>query len=136
MYVCFKYNGNHQELHRLPNSFTTRRASVLLDRQVHAFFVRAQEGGLRLVAVQFAYLDDILSRNNGACHGQGCRACQFCIKLVGVHIGSCAEPPEGKSEINCTQYRAEIGRASCRERVGQSVEIRVVDESLKKKKTT
>ncbi|MNU98443.1 hypothetical protein D3C71_885510 [compost metagenome] len=47
------------------------RCVDLIDRQLHAFLVGLQEGGLRLVAVDLANLDDILG-----VHHRGQRECQ------------------------------------------------------------
>src|SRR3546814_16663998 len=51
----------------------------------------------------------------------------------GDHVGEQADRRRGAEAVVHHQPEIEIGRASCRERVGKDVTISVVAESLKKK---
>src|SRR3546814_20873081 len=111
--LFFERYGDHRDLHVLTHSFPTRRSSDLEFGQ--------RRGGHRLAAKE----------------GYGDAGIQFLIhqhgdEFVALHRGK--DRPRGLDALR--HMAAEIGRASCRERVCQSVYISVVAVSLNQKTQT
>src|SRR3546814_16589202 len=79
----------------------------------------------------------------GACSQMACRTlwrlgelCATCGAADMAALGYARAPPRGGAMADARTVQAQIGRASCRERVCPYVSISVVGVSLKKKNTT